>query len=218
MLIRTGEKFPYLIKSPKVLALGKDHFKCDTLEGVPAEDDSSSGSPGSHWEKVVLGNEIMVPTATNKVISKFSLKLLEDSGWYQVDYNMGEPFLWGIRAGCDIIKGDCNINGNKCAKIGEKGCFYDYTFKANCSSDVFQNKCSFFTGTDYTRHDCRQPANRDNFSEALGEFHGNKSRCFTGQMVANGFIHRNYCYFSSCEAGKVKILIGKKTYECLSSG
>jgi hypothetical protein len=118
-----------VIRSPKVLAHAREYFKCPKLDGVPVEDDGGSGSAGSHWEKVVLGNEIMVPNVTaNLVVSKFTLKLMEDSGWYQVNYNMAEPFFWGIRAGCSIVEGDCYLHGHKCEKKGEQGCFYDYTY------------------------------------------------------------------------------------------
>jgi hypothetical protein len=78
--------------------------------------------------------------------------------------------------------------------------------------------CSFFTGTDQTKHDCRQPSNRDGNSDALGEYFGLRSRCFTGRLVANGYYHGNMCYHSYCESGKVKVKIGSKVYDCLSSG
>lgn len=167
---KSGGKFPYIIRSPKVLAFAREHFKCPDLDGVPVEDGGGAGSAGSHWEKVVLGNEIMVANVTpNLVLSKFTLKLMEDSGWYQINYSMGEPFFWGIRAGCSIVEGDCYMHGYMCKKKGEQGCFYDYTFQATCSSDVFSNMCNFYTGTDFTKHDCRQASNRDGDSNALGE-------------------------------------------------
>jgi len=68
--VRDSGKFPYLIRSPKVLEFAKKHFNCQTMDGVPVEDDGGSGSAGSHWEKVVFGNEMMVAnTVANPVNS-----------------------------------------------------------------------------------------------------------------------------------------------------
>jgi Leishmanolysin len=96
----------YMIRSPLVLAHAKEHFNCSTMQGIPVEDDGDSGSAGSHWEKIVLGNEVMVAnTVANPVVSRFSLKLMEDSGWYQINYEMAEPLFWGKKNGCSILSG-----------------------------------------------------------------------------------------------------------------
>jgi len=59
-IVKSNGKFPYVIRSPKVLAHAREYFKCQNLDGVPVEDNGGSGSAGSHWEKVVFGNEVMV--------------------------------------------------------------------------------------------------------------------------------------------------------------
>ena len=46
----------------------------------------------------------------NPVLSSLTLALLEDSGWYSVDYSAAEPLEWGRGKGCDFINQGC---GNK---------------------------------------------------------------------------------------------------------
>lgn len=40
-------------------------------------------------------------------MSPFSLALLEDSGWYKVDYTKSIPRSFGLGAGCDFVTKDC---------------------------------------------------------------------------------------------------------------
>jgi len=76
-----------IIVSPKVKEVARNHFACPTLRGVEVENDGGSGSKGSHWERTVLHNEFMTASdMKNAAFSKFTLALLEDSGWYQACY------------------------------------------------------------------------------------------------------------------------------------
>ena len=134
----------YLIVSPNVLAYGKEYFDCQSIKGVPVEDGGGSGSVGSHWEKIVLGNEVMVANqVANPVLSKFTLKLLEDTGWYVINYGMSEPFFWNKNSGCSVMSGTCDVYEQSCSTKGKEGCFYDYTFQSVCTTDVFSNSCNF---------------------------------------------------------------------------
>lgn len=58
--VRTSGNLKYRIRSPNVLAHAREYFNCPDMDGVPVEDGGGSGSAGSHWEKIVLGNEVMV--------------------------------------------------------------------------------------------------------------------------------------------------------------
>lgn len=148
----------------------------------------------------------------------FTLKLLEDSGWYQINYSMAEPFFWGKDDGCSILSGDCRYHGNSCKNKGDEGCFYDYTFQAICKTDKFSNYCTFFTGTDFNKHDCRVKENRDGNSDNLGEYFGLRSRCFNGSMRSGYRTHGNMCYRSECQDGLVVVRIGDKSYYCREEG
>ncbi len=69
--------------TPKLLETARAHFSCQTLEGVEIEDGGSEISAGSHFERFVYFNEALTASAfSNSAISKFSLALLHDCGWY----------------------------------------------------------------------------------------------------------------------------------------
>lgn len=48
---------------PQVIAMGKAHFGCSTLNGVELENGGGPSTAGSHWEARILHEEIMVRTA-----------------------------------------------------------------------------------------------------------------------------------------------------------
>lgn len=45
--------------------------------------------------------------ADNIVISKISLALFEDSGWYGVDYSYADELFWGKNQGCAFTDSTC---------------------------------------------------------------------------------------------------------------
>ena len=101
-------KEKYKIKTPKVLAFAKKYFNCDKITGVELENNEESTNP-SHWEARILLGEYMnsEPYTPEQVISEFTLALLEDSGWYQVNYYTGGLMRFGKNQGCDFINKDC---------------------------------------------------------------------------------------------------------------
>ena len=44
---------------------------------------------------------------SNPVFSVLTMAFLEDTGWYEVDYEYAERFLWGWEEGCDFLYDDC---------------------------------------------------------------------------------------------------------------
>ena len=77
------------IKTKNVLRVAREYYGCANISGVELENEGSDGT--SHWESVFLHNEIMTSTPqSNWAFSNFTLALLEDSGWYKVDYTKAE--------------------------------------------------------------------------------------------------------------------------------
>ena len=80
-----------ILKSPKVLETAKNYFNCSTIVGVELENKGGTKSAGSHWKRTILHNELMtassIPDASYSV---FTLSLLQDTGWYQVDFDLAE--------------------------------------------------------------------------------------------------------------------------------
>ena len=94
-----------VLKTPAVVALAKQHFKCDALTGVTLEDDGGPGIAGSHWDKRILMNELMVGELSGMRTSSsaFSLAVLEDSGWYRANFGVTDALAWGLHAGCSFL-------------------------------------------------------------------------------------------------------------------
>lgn len=100
-----------MIVTPKVKEVTRAHFGCSTAEGMELENEGGSGSKGSHWERLLLSNEAMTASdIPNAAFSKFTLALLEDSGWYAPVYEKAMPFYWGANDGCDFLHKACNAS------------------------------------------------------------------------------------------------------------
>nr|VZI20704.1 unnamed protein product [Spirometra erinaceieuropaei] len=101
-------KVAYLLRTPAVLRVAKEYFGCPSLDGVELEDHHLPGVSLSHWETRLLGNELMTPTYTNAfVLSKLTLALMEDTGWYLVNYSSSDDLAWGFGRGCLFATGSC---------------------------------------------------------------------------------------------------------------
>ena len=98
------------IKSPKVVDFAKKYFNCNELNGVELE--NQHNLPWSHWEARILLGEYMTsfPYTPEQVISEFTLALLEDSGWYKVNYYTGGLMRFGKNKGCNFLNKDCLNN------------------------------------------------------------------------------------------------------------
>ena len=85
----------YYINSRKVVEKAKLHFQCDTLEGIPLENQGGDGTAGTHWEaRYMLGDYMISIDYPEIVISDISLALFEDSGIYKVNYYTGGLFIF----------------------------------------------------------------------------------------------------------------------------
>jgi len=114
-IMESGNKMNF-IKSPKVLENAKKHFGCDHLDGVPLEYNGGAGTAGAHWAKKYMNTDYMIGDSYGEnLISEITLGLFEDSGWYRVDYKMGNLFLWGKNVGCGFFE-----KGKKCIENSER--------------------------------------------------------------------------------------------------
>ncbi|XP_029646723.1 leishmanolysin-like peptidase [Octopus sinensis] len=119
-LLQSGQenRSVWMIVTPKVVEEVRRHFNCSTLEGAELEDQLMNGktladglidgTAFTHWEKRVFENEAMTGTYTqNPVISRITLALMEDTGWYRVNYDNAKEYEWGKDLGCDFVKTNC---------------------------------------------------------------------------------------------------------------
>jgi leishmanolysin len=101
--------------TPKVVAYAKSFFNCPTITGVELEEDGAAGSAGSHFDTRIVLNELMTSsnasgryTRTGRRLTKFSLSVLEDSGWYKLNPSyVADVIDYGKNTGCPITTTRC---------------------------------------------------------------------------------------------------------------
>ena len=113
---------PYAIKnklivnSSKVMNWAKKYFNCSELKGIEMEDQSTIENNDKfnihdtiHWNpRILLGDYMIAETYyPEQCISEFTLALLEDLGWYQVNYYTGGLMKFGKNKGCQFLEQDC---------------------------------------------------------------------------------------------------------------
>ncbi len=124
-LLKQKNENEFVISSPKVVYEARKHFNCNSLEGVPFENQGGSWSAGTHWETRYMLGDYMVSTSYDEwLISNMTLALFEDLGFYKVDYNIsGGLFKFGKNKGCGFFEKKCIENGKP-------------TFDEYCSEEI----------------------------------------------------------------------------------
>jgi hypothetical protein len=104
----------FYITFPLALEKASLHFGCDSLKGIPLEDQGDEGSAGSHWEgRYMLGDYMVSINYHENTISDITLAFFEDSGWYKVNYYSGGLFRFGKNKGCEFFQKDCKLTKNQ---------------------------------------------------------------------------------------------------------
>lgn len=159
-------------------------------------------------------------TTTDFRISEFTLALLEGTGWYEVNYNMSDPFDWGRGKGCAFLDGPCvdeNAEPNFaefCSPLAREGCSYtrravgycgggiilnppiypqwDYWKNGTILLDTYADNCPYYVGT-YIRN-CENTTS-ELYAVLREESFGPTSRCFTGTLTQSSTSdHHAYCF------------------------
>ena len=99
----------YII-TPKVLEIAKKYYNCKNITRIPL--DNNDGNLVAHWDSRLLLGDIMSSYNENykieQAISELTLALLEDSGWYEINYYTGGLMRFGKNKGCDFIYKKCS--------------------------------------------------------------------------------------------------------------
>lgn len=145
-----GQRYAAIV-TPKVRAMARNQFNCQTLEGAKLENQptGSDSCTGDHWDEHDFYPEALsgVISPTTNIMSHLTLALFEDSGWYRANYTQGKMNPWGLGAGCGFVDGPCVVqnemndspitpsyaNGYFCSDSGERGCSPALTHKLACS-------------------------------------------------------------------------------------
>jgi hypothetical protein len=203
----------YKLITPGLVSAGKKFFNCESFSGIYLENEGSDASKGSHFEKIMAGNEIMTAQATGRMVLSFwILNLLNDCGWYKIDFNQAENLTWGQNGGCDFLKPDCNTKYPEfCQTENKRSCSRDYRSKNICISTSFSDTC--FINEYISNNNCE--AGYVSIKNSPFESFGAKSRCF--ETLNNGKSAVG-CYQASCVAGSLAITVSNITLSCTKTG
>jgi hypothetical protein len=119
-----GTKQVDIVTSPRVVAEARKHFNCPTLRGVELEDNAKQGRYGSHWEKRVMGTDVITPTLHQDDkfygprVSRITLAYFEDLGYYYPNYTTATHFGYGLGAGCDFVERPARLRPNYACPSG----------------------------------------------------------------------------------------------------
>eukprot|EP00960_Hanusia_phi_P040259 754339-Hanusia_phi.AAC.1 len=100
--------------TPTVRYVSQKHYNCNSLVGAELENGGGSGTRLSHWEKRVFMNEYMTGNTypgSVDIFSSFSLALLQDSGWYEINFDAAKHLKWGYMLGCAFALEKCIQDG-----------------------------------------------------------------------------------------------------------
>ena len=104
----------FYLSTPRILRVVRNQFNCPTAIGAElANDGEGAGCVGSHWAERYFLGEVMSPalsSASENVLSPLTLALMEDTGWYRVDYRFVKTPVFGLDAGCDFVNEPCIQN------------------------------------------------------------------------------------------------------------
>jgi leishmanolysin len=191
----------------------RDYFNCPTLLGAPLEDEGNSGSANSHWEKLAFGNELMTSQkVSSPALSMFTFYLMNDSGWYIVDFADADDITWGKYQGCEFIKSPCSTKFKEfCSVEGKTSCSTDYGAKTVCYMSPFSNDCFY---NEYARnYACAN--SYDFIYNSRFEVPGADSRCF--EVKVSG-INQSNCLKSKCTNEGISFTIEGNIFTCSNTG
>lgn len=137
------------VNMPNTLAEVQSQFNCADVRGAEFED---ADDHTDHLEKRLFFNEIMTGdfstgAGEGPVLSRITLGILDDLGFYTVDLTKGEQLVYGRGLGCTFYNERCetwptikNLDGLFCDIVGgDDGnhCTYDHFSKGTCDLSFF---------------------------------------------------------------------------------
>ncbi|KAM0066802.1 putative leishmanolysin [Helianthus debilis subsp. tardiflorus] len=233
---------------PHVIMHSRHHYGAysENFTGLELEDGGGRGTSGSHWEKRLLMNEIMTGSVdTRSVVSKMTLALLEDSGWYEANYSMADRLDWGSNQGTEFVTGPCNLwkGAYHCNTTQLTGCTYNREAEGYCpivnySGDLplwaryfpqpnkggqssLADFCAYIVA--YSDGSCIDTNSAREPDKMLGEVRGSDSRCMASSLVRKGFVRGsvtqgNGCYQRRCVNNTLEVAVDGIWKVCPEAG
>ncbi|KAF6250762.1 hypothetical protein COO60DRAFT_749723 [Scenedesmus sp. NREL 46B-D3] len=241
-----GELRPVVI-SPTVAREARAQFGCESVPGAALENEGGSGSALAHWEYKWFQGEVMVATnlydanGGEGTLSRITLALMQDSGWYDVNWAQAGFLDWGWQAGCDFVGKTCTAYAAAhptqqyfCTREQYASdsvntvCTFDGLARAACAKAPFAEGCALKVALG-TAPNCLSERFASRAGEIFGWQNGASSRClpvtlpfataryrFPGSAAAGAAtISDSRCYEMSCTpAGQLQLSILGNKIDC----
>ncbi len=196
-LVKKEGEYTY-ITSSKALEKAKIHFGCNSINGIRLENYGEAGTVGSHWEsRYMLGDYMISFDYPEIAISDITLAVLEDTGFYKINYYTGGLFRFGKNQGCAFLS---------------KKCLYDLGTKTMFPNEFcLSAKEAFCSGSHLSKGYCYIT----NYANELGNYRyfeeKNKGGYPSVDYCPISFIFKsdkdkinNYYYPTNCQHGKIE--------------
>uniref|UniRef100_A0A8C6SCF9 Leishmanolysin-like peptidase n=1 Tax=Neogobius melanostomus TaxID=47308 RepID=A0A8C6SCF9_9GOBI len=87
----------HVLVTPRVVEEARRHFKCPSWRewSWRTREELNEAMTGSHTQ--------------NRVFSRLTLAIMEDSGWYRANYSLAQRLDWGRGLGCDFVMKSCKF-------------------------------------------------------------------------------------------------------------
>eukprot|EP00163_Fabomonas_tropica_P017262 TRINITY_DN306_c0_g1_i1.p1 TRINITY_DN306_c0_g1~~TRINITY_DN306_c0_g1_i1.p1 ORF type:complete len:880 (-),score=245.53 TRINITY_DN306_c0_g1_i1:175-2814(-) len=222
-----------------------DHFGCKKMRnpGLELEDGGGGGTAGSHIEKRLFRNEVLTGTTSpNPVLSPIFLSILQDTGFYGINYAKAEVLEWGRNAGCKMAQDKCNTWNNKyyCSSNRAKACTHDRTAVGFCSRSKFSGPLpahfQYFKNANegggdmyadycpivqpYANTVCSNHAHKAEYDNVFGVTYGRESICFESSLLKKGYTAKvgPGCFKHACKNKALYVVINNKMHKCAANG
>ena len=116
VLPTTGGRRSFHIVTERVAQVARNQLNCQSLEGARLDDRPGSlyNCMSGHWHERLFQNELSSPSyasASANILSPLTLALMEDTGFYRVNYRGVRSPSYGLGAGCDFVYDECIVDG-----------------------------------------------------------------------------------------------------------
>ena len=214
------------VKTTKLVEIAKKYFNCDRIEGIELEDQGGSGTAGSHWEaRILLGDYMNGNLYTiEQVISEFTLAVLEDSGWYKINYFTGGLMRFGKNQGCEFIEEDC-LNSTELETKFNNDFFNIFdNYEPRCSSGrqsrgynlLYKIDKNSIENKEYLRFGDKFGSRTADYCPVCQEYSPTSYNLYyVGNCQKGNFIYASRIYFGSYgyESEEIPIILGEKYAE-----
>jgi len=214
-----------VINAEPLTSMLREHFGCSSLKGAYMENTGSSGTAGCHFERRQFAYEGMTSGLIYQMqFSKFTLGILESTGWYVADYAYSDPFSFGQGQGCGFLTGTCSSNSySEFCSGSTRSCVNTGYGGGSCSTDTRSDNCKWIHPS--VSYSCDN-ADADSYARlpTLQTFgRGTGSKCFEGTLnTRSAGSQTTFCFKYSCSGSgtstKLTLTVGGKSVACAKKG